>query len=358
MQMMEFTFDFLARLKDNAYLTMLDGAQLVNLWEDGIISYNPEIQRGNRIKIKNNEEIEEAVYSKTNVKKIYAAMVAGNYFEDLITLNLLDDGNSSVSDVFYDETNEFNAFTTYGKIDIADGQHRIRALKMLSDSNEEGITNIPLTEFNFPVKITHYDTKTAQQQFHQFSQGLKISSSRTEYFNTSDHSNEIVRKLMRNSDLAGRVEIVRNSIIKSEKRNVVTFATLVNAIKMVYKDMTSAQAESLGQYLCQFFNELFNEVPELIDYERRQQSKETSIKTENIMFYGYIAISKAIRERDNWEQYISLINQLDLNKDSELWFGKVTKRGRNGLAMVNSLDSRKYIVEKIIEQFEELLNNQ
>lgn len=99
--MEQFTFDFVAKLNENAYLTILDGGQLVDLWDDGIISYNPEIQRGSRIKkLRNSEEVQEAVYSKTNVKKIYEAMVSGNYFEDMITLNVLNDGNSSISDVF------------------------------------------------------------------------------------------------------------------------------------------------------------------------------------------------------------------------------------------------------------------
>ena len=357
--MEQFTFDFVAKLNENAYLTILDGGQLVDLWDDGIISYNPEIQRGSRIKkLRNSEEVQEAVYSKTNVKKIYEAMVSGNYFEDMITLNVLNDGNSSISDVFYDESNEMQAFTVQGEINIADGQHRIRALKMLNDSNEKGITNIPLTSFTFPVKITHYDIKTAQKQFHQFSKGLKISSSRSEYFNATDHANEIVRQLMRNSELAGRVEIVRNTITKRERRNVVTFATMVNAIKMVYKEMTNAQADSLSQYLCEFFDELFNTVPELLSYESRQQSKETSLKAENFMFYGYTAISKVLRDRENWQQYLPLINQLDLSKESEVWFGKVTKRGRNGFAIINSSDSRAYFIEKITEQFEQLLQNQ
>ena len=43
--MEQFTFDFVAKLNENAYLTILDGGQLVDLWDDGIISYNPEIQR-------------------------------------------------------------------------------------------------------------------------------------------------------------------------------------------------------------------------------------------------------------------------------------------------------------------------
>lgn len=357
--MEQITLDYLFRINENEFITIIPGWQLVEYWNDGIISYNPEIQRGSRIKKKrNNEEVKEAVYSRANVNKIYKAMVAGNYFIDMITLNILDDGNSSISEPFFDEANDTDAVNITGKIEIADGQHRIRALKMLAVSNEEGRTNIPLENLFFPVKVTHYDIKSAQKQFHQFSQGLKISSSRAEYFNSTDRSNKIVRKLMQDSELAGRVEIVKNSIIKSEKKNVVTFATLVNAISMVYKEMTNVQAEELAQYLSEFFDRLFDAIPELVDYESRQQSKETSLKAENLMFYGYIAISKVLKDRENWQQYLPLINQLDLSKESELWFGKVTKRGTRGLAMVNSLDSRKYLMEKVTEQFEALLQNQ
>src|SRR5699024_11370766 len=106
--------------------------------------YNPEIQRGTKIIVKNNQEIEEAVYSKANVKKIYKSMVEGNFFEDMITLNILNDGESSISDIFYDELSDKNVISITGEINIADGQHRIRALKMLKESNEKGITNIPL----------------------------------------------------------------------------------------------------------------------------------------------------------------------------------------------------------------------
>lgn len=164
--------------------------------------------------------------------------------------------------------------------------------------------------------------------------------------------------MQEDSELSTRVEIISDTISKTERRTIVTFATMANAISMVYKEMTNVQAESLSQYLVEFFNGLFNAVPELIDYESRQQSKETSLKAENFMFYGYIAISRVLRNRENWQQYLPLINQLNLAKESEVWFGKVTKRGTRGLAMVNSLDSRKYLIDKITEQFEALLSNQ
>jgi hypothetical protein len=54
---------------------------------------------------------------------------------------------------------------------------------MILEGNEKGNLAFDLSELKFPVKITNYDVQTAQQQFHQFSQGLKISSSRAEYFN-------------------------------------------------------------------------------------------------------------------------------------------------------------------------------
>lgn len=231
----ETTFDIVYAInrEEEVYMTILDGRQLVEYWDDGIITYNPEIQRGVKITIKDNQEVEEPVFSKANVKKIYKSMVEGNFFEDMITLNVLKNEESNVSDMFFDESSDTNAITVCGDVNIADGQHRIRALKMLQESNERGITDIPLDSFAFPVKITHYDIKKAQQQFHQFSQGLKISTSRSEYFNDANYANKIVRELMRNSELAGRVEIVKSSIVKTEKKHVVTFATLVTAITTI-----------------------------------------------------------------------------------------------------------------------------
>lgn len=350
--MAEYVFEYALNTGDREFQCVMDGDQLATLWDEGIITYNPEIQRGSRKKVlKNGEEKEEAVYSKANVKKIFEAMVSRDYFTNMIALNVLRDGTERL-------TMNDGSLEVAGQIDIADGQHRVRALSMIRDYNNRGGMFIDLKQYVFPIKITNYDIPTAQKQFHQFSQGLKISSSRSEYFNPVNHTNRVAQALIRDSELAGRVEIIRDSIVKSEKRNILTFSTLVNGITMVYKELSNVRAELLTQYLREFFNELFNVVPELVDYESRQQSKETSLEAENLMFYGYIAISKVLKDKENWQQYLPLINQLDLSKESELWFGKVTKRGRNGLAMVNSLDSRKYLVEKITEQFERLIDNQ
>jgi hypothetical protein len=351
--MSEYVFKNVNQIGEKEYQTVIDGQELAQMWRDGIITYNPEIQRGTKVKRgKDNTETEVAVYSKANVKKIYTSMLSGQYFTDMITLNVLEDGNEKI------ELDDEGNLNVNGEINISDGQHRIRALTMILEGNEKGNIAFDLTELKFPVKITNYDIQTAQQQFHQFSQGLKISRSRSEYFNQTGLANIVVRELMKNSDLAGRVEVVRNSIPKRDERNIVTFATLVNAIDLVYKDLeTRIQAIELSKYLSEFFNELINLIPELHNYEKRAQSKETSLVGENFMFYGYVAISKVLRDKENWKEYLPLVNKLDLSKGSKQWYGDVIKGGKErGYSIINTNDSRKKFVNKIERMLKKLLS--
>ncbi len=154
--MRECKFEYITRLGNHEYLSVATGAELVDLWEQGLLTYNPMIQRGSKIKVRNNEEVEEPVYSKENVKRIYKAMIEDNFYVDMITVNLLSGINDSITDD--DGTGKMKLV---GQVDILDGQHRIRALQMIKESNAAGYTNINLADYLFPVKITNYDTTKA-----------------------------------------------------------------------------------------------------------------------------------------------------------------------------------------------------
>jgi hypothetical protein len=68
----------LTQVGEKEYQTVIDGQELAEMWRDGVITYNPEIQRGTKVKRgKDNTETEVAVYSKANVKKIYESMLSG-----------------------------------------------------------------------------------------------------------------------------------------------------------------------------------------------------------------------------------------------------------------------------------------
>ena len=153
-----------------------------------------------------------------------------------------------------------------------------------------------------------------------------------------------------------KVEIVKNTISKKDTRHLVSFATLVNAVDMVYVLDTEEELDRLTEYLDEFFKELINLIPELNDYDKRLESKEHSLIAENFMFYGYVAISQILFSVPNWKEKMPLILQLDLRKDSKLWYGKVIKRGKKkGYSIINSNDSRRAMINRINKEFSELL---
>ena len=80
--------------------------------------------------------------------------IRDRYFTDMITLNILADGNEKI------ELDDEGNLNVDGEVNISDGQHRIRALAMILEGNEKGNTAFDLTELKFPVKITNYDVQT------------------------------------------------------------------------------------------------------------------------------------------------------------------------------------------------------
>jgi len=148
-----------------------------------------------------------------------------------------------------------------------------------------------------------------------------------------------------------RVEIVKNTISKRDTKHIVSFATLVNALNMVYVVDNEEELDKLIEYLDEFFKELINFISELQDYDKRLESKEHSLIGENFMFYGYVAISQILSSVPDWREKMPLILQLDFRKDSKLWYGKITKRGENkGYSII-----RRAMINRINKEFTDLL---
>lgn len=341
------------QIGNNEWLTYLNGQQIVNLWKKSIIEYIPEIQRGTKIKFdKKEKELEVPVFSSNNVKKIYNKIKDNKFYTNQITLNIMKDEND---EIFF---NDNSLVVKKGTIAIQDGQHRIRSMEMIDCSNKTLTTACDLHSLIFPVKITRYSIEEAQEQFYQFSQGLKISSSRSEYFNNA-FPNIVVKFLMEKGNaLNNKIEIVKNSIGKKDIYNLVSFATLVNAIETEYIIDNETEALKLANYLNDFFMELINLIPELQNYEKRLESKETSLIAENFMFYGYVAISKILKSLTDWKPYMPLILKLDFEKNSKIWYGNIIRKGKNNkYSIINNSNARKYLSKRINKEFSKILEN-
>lgn len=48
--MAEYVFRDVNQIGEKEYQTVIDGQELAEMWRDGVITYNPEIQRGTKVK--------------------------------------------------------------------------------------------------------------------------------------------------------------------------------------------------------------------------------------------------------------------------------------------------------------------
>lgn len=344
-------FQNVLKLNDKEFITVLPAQQIVDMYRNGILRYNKDIQRGIQIKIKRGQIEEIPVFSQLHVKKIKEAILNDEFFVSLLTFNVLNKGNSKL---FYYE-NERVLEVRDDHLDIADGYHRIRALVDIDDSNSNHITNYDLSQLVFPIKITHFTLEEIQMHFYQSTLGLKISSSRAEFFNSKAPANIIVKHLMQSS-LKDKVEVTKNVINKKDIYHIVTFATLVNAINMVYNPTSVQDIQPLYKYLDEFFTELFKLSPVFTDYKERLSSRENSLIAENFMFYGYIAISKVLKDYPNWKELMPLILQIDMDKDSPQWLGVIIKKGRDDKKIIiNSSDTRRKMIYMCTEIMKQLI---
>jgi hypothetical protein len=337
----------------NRYSTTITGKELQEYWNGGtgIIKYNPLIQRGEKVVYKKDGTQEVApIYNPNNVKKITVLILSGDYHTDTIVVNVMNDGTDEL-------VLEGSTLYITGQTDMLDGQHRSRALDLVKKISAESENPFDLESLVFPLIIENLSLEEAQEAFYQYSQGLKISSTRSEYFNNKSYENVIVKKLLSKSDLKNKVEIVRNTIDKKDVLNIVTFATLVNSIRMAFPNIqTQAQADRIAEFLCKFYNKLIDLVPELRDYDMRTVSKETSLIAENIMFYGYTAVASILYERDDWESSMDLLLNIDYSKASKPWFGKIIRKGRKGgFSITNNMDGRSFFINAMKKQFGKLL---
>lgn len=361
----EYAFNNVFRLKDNEWTTVLSGKQLANMWLDRKILFHPDCQRGIKLERRNGVLQPKAVCSRKNIREIKNDIVSGDYSPDEITLNILDDKKSKIEV-------EDNTMIAEGLMFVTDGQHRLKSLAELEISNNilgEDTANISNKFFN--VKITNYTLEKAGEVFAQLTKGLRISKSLAESFNKKDSVNRIVSTLNRTSVLEDKIDTIKTSIVKSDTKHLTTFATLSMAIKDSYGDISDPKMEeNVLDFLKEFFKELTNIFPEMLNDEERQLSKNHSLICENFMMYCWIELSQLLyckRFSPTWREELSKIENIDFYKlnikseeeqhgdeDEELnpiWSSILRMTTNGTVSIVNNSSTRQTARRIIKEQF-------
>lgn len=317
--------------KIGKYSTQMSCGLLATMANDGVIYYNENTQRSRKKKA-NGETTPYLMASK--VKKIYKELISGELNGMLITLNsriIKDENGNILNPLTYDEENNRTLFGS-GVLDCVDGWHRVSAsiIWLRKWNIKKNQSSIPSPwDYEFIVAIEHKEEVGGGLIFKEYgSTQLKIQGSKVKFLDVYDYANMIVRKLMTNS-LRDKVETDKTRT--KGTNNIVTFATLSDAIKKNYKINTEEDVESISNYLNKFFNKLINLFPDYfgnISKEERDLKRQQDLTLELQMFHGYVAISSRLYEKDNWETSLSKLkdtiqigewNGTILQTDCPLW---------------------------------------
>jgi DGQHR domain-containing protein len=287
---MEFVFENVIPIYRNGviikYQTTANAEILSDLWNREIIEYQGNLQRG-YVKNKKGENV--AVYNSKHVKEILESILTQKIHAGFITLNALNS-----KPIKFNPEDMTLSILPKQKLQVLDGQHRLRSFAMWSKLKKRKPEQyISPEEFYMPLIIETLNEESAKSLFSEYAtKPLKISTSRSLFLDVDSNINRIARRLMSESELKNRVEVIKNTISKKSDK-IVSFSVISKGIKNNFKPSTQRESDEIANHLILFFNELVNTFPEImgdVDLTKKQELKERMFTIDVLAFYAYFVL--------------------------------------------------------------------
>jgi len=323
------------------YQTLASAATIGKLWDDLILEYQGNLQRGYKLNTKG-EEV--AIYSQKHVKEILESALTQKLNGGVITLNILD-----TVPINFDKENRTISIAPNQKLQILDGQHRIRSFSFWNRKFLKSPSScISPEEFFMPILIEHASENNAKLIFSEYAtKFLRISNSRSLFLDVDSNINKIARKIM-NESLSTKVEVVSNTIKKNSGK-IITFSVLTKGVS-AFKPATPKECDVIGNFLCLYWSELIELFPKLmgdVSSEIRNSERAKSFANESMFQIAYHYLAKILIDDKDWKGKLKRLTMDNfLSRDNELWIKNIT---RNQGKIVNTSSTQSFVTQNIID---------
>ena len=286
--------------------TKLSAQGVDRLNKADVLIYNPNSQRGFKVG-KNRFGIDE---DPRKVKEIAERMESGKQFPDDLKFNILK-GEGEKPD--YNKKNRTLTIYEDNVLNIFDGQHRKSATSLV-------LSRYPDLEFTWPIKITNLSEIEAHDVMVQINKQKPINLDVIKTKDYSKNENLVVDKIMDSRGDLANVAKDTDSFVKNN-RGLTTKAILADAIKDNYGDQLeiAMMRDEIANWIVEFSNYLMGVYAEEFIVNPYEVKKTSYINNLN-MFYGYIALSAALKGNNNWKELLKKkINSTDYSVDNPIW---------------------------------------
>ena len=330
-------------LRDNKpykYTVSLSCMQLALGYLSKTFVYDPQVQRGSRTN-KKGEEV--PILFLKHCREIQSSILDGSIHGGNLSLNFpSDDG----AELFYDSDNM--TLSGVGPITINDGMHRIYSCVLwYKEFIKPNSTCKSPETFYFPTNIEHISKLESEDLFREYAvMGKTISKNRVSVHNVFNKNYEIAQRILKESQLRGRVEMISNSI----KRNspcILTFGSILNGVSEM-KIATKKEEILTGDFIIRFWDELIENFPRLmgnVEPEDRIIEKQKSFAIEKMYIHSYFLVADYLKDKSDWEERLSRLSQNGfLLRSNPIWSFCL----REGDKIVNSSKVQKTISEMMV----------
>jgi hypothetical protein len=154
------------------------------------------------------------------------------------------------------------------------------------------------------------------------------------------------------------VEVLNNQLSRNSAK-IITFGTLVEALKSAFPSLTEDIYENVRTFLLKFLDELSQVRPNeiaLLSVAQRQQAREATVADQAVLWHAYFRVAARLREvGPEWPSYLTKLNstieyqdddgelhQRDvMSRNNPIWLEKgVIAPGKKGPRVVNNRQAR------------------
>jgi hypothetical protein len=270
-----------------------------------VLLWNPNSQRGFKVTkkaIRINEDPKK-------VKEIAESILAGTYYADHIKINIVKDENKPI----YNPKTRILTLREGTILNIWDGQHRKSASALVLSEN-------PDIDFTWPIDITNLSEIETHDAMVQINKQTPIKEEVIVPKDYSKNENLVLDKIMDSRGDLASVTKDTDAFVKSN-RGLTTKVILAEAIGDNYQDQldSAMKRDEIASWIVEFTNYLMGVYSEEFianPYEIKQTSYINNIN----MFYGYIALSAALKDNKKWKEILKKkMDSIDFSIENPMW---------------------------------------
>lgn len=319
------------------YLLSMDFYKLGSAYANELIWYNSSIQRGERIK-KTGEVI--SLFKASKVKQILECALSDQLHGSSIVLN----ADTEETEIEYNP--EDKTLKIKGRLQLVDGNHRTLAGKKWVELYKKGKVVENPKDYEIPVILEHTSEKGSALIFSELAlTPTSIPKARGSFLQVNKIENAIARRIMKESEIKGRVETISNQP-KGDK--IVSFSVLTSSIAKYIKPETEEKGNVIATELIKYINTIVNVFPEVlgnIDIETRKENRKKTLAGEQIFLEAFIASFTDIIGTDVEKKLKELKQKGFFDRNNELWKQNVMI----GEKLINKNSTRNFVVNKVKE---------